>query len=216
MLNWSSTGFFSVFGEILPKVFAQGANVAVATAFAQPLAILRWLVYPLSHILIRTSNRIGERLSQQGNELSIEDLADAVDMTTASSSEEQKILSGIVNFATREVEEIMRPRMDIVAVELTMSFESTGLSDVDRQKLLGEEAYGTTGQWESDNETPWGGFGYIRRMRDNGVKSFEAWIVLKIKFQEESQTTATREGSIQWNTPTLNGRAAGLYVTRAR
>ena len=96
--------------------------------------------------------------------------------------------------------------------ELTMSFESTGLSDVDRQKLLGEEAYGTTGQWESDNETPWGGFGYIRRMRDNGVKSFEAWIVLKIKFQEESQTTATREGSIQWNTPTLNGRAAGLYV----
>ena len=112
-----------LFGEILPKVFAQGANVSVATAFAQPLAILRWLVYPLSHILIRTSNRIGERLSQQGNELSIEDLADAVDMTTASSSEEQKILSGIVNFATREVEEIMRPRMDIVAVELTMSFE---------------------------------------------------------------------------------------------
>ena len=95
---------------------------------------------------------------------------------------------------------------------LTISFESTGLSDTDRVKLLGEEAYGSTGQWVSDNETPWGGFGYIRKMRDNGTKKFEAWVTLKIKFQEETMTTATREGSITWNTPTLNGRAAGLYV----
>ena len=98
---------------------------------------------------------------------------------------------------------------------LTMSFESTGLSDADRKILLGEEDYGTSGvsgQWVSDNETPWGGFGYIRKMRLNGVKSFEAWWTLKIKFQEESQATNTKEGSISWGTPTLNGRAAGLYV----
>ena len=95
---------------------------------------------------------------------------------------------------------------------LTISFESTGLSDEDRVKLLGEEAYGTTAQWVSDNETPWGGFGFIRKMRKDGTKKFEAWITLKIKFQEETMTTATKEGSITWNTPTLNGRAAGLYV----
>ena len=98
---------------------------------------------------------------------------------------------------------------------LTLSFESTGLSDDDRKFLLGEEDYGTSGvsgQWVSDNETPWGGFGYIRKMRLNGTKSFEAWITLKVKFQEESQATNTKEGSISWGTPTLNGRAAGLYV----
>ena len=98
---------------------------------------------------------------------------------------------------------------------LTISFESTGLSDAERKMLFGEEDYGTSGvsgQWVSDNETPWGGFGYIRKMRLNGVKSFEAWWTLKIKFQEETMATATKEGSIQWNTPTLNGRAAGLYV----
>ena len=98
---------------------------------------------------------------------------------------------------------------------LTISFESTGLSDAERKMLFGEEDYGTSGvsgQWVSDNETPWGGFGYIRKMRDNGTKKFEAWWTLKIKFQEESQATTTKEGSIQWGTPTLNGRAAGLYV----
>ena len=98
---------------------------------------------------------------------------------------------------------------------LSISFEPTGLSDSDRKLLLGEEDYGTSGvsgQWVSDNETPWGGFGYIRKMRLNGVKSFEAWITLKVKFQEQSMATSTKEGSISWGTPTLNGNAAGLYV----
>jgi hypothetical protein len=99
--------------------------------------------------------------------------------------------------------------------ELTISFESTGLSDADRIAVLGEEQYGTSGvsgQWVTDAETPWGGFGFVRRMRDGGVKKFEAYWTLKLKFQEESQATSTREGAISWGTPTLNGRAASLYV----
>ena len=98
---------------------------------------------------------------------------------------------------------------------LTMTFESTGLSDDDRKALFAEEDYGVSGvsgQWVSDNDTPWGGFGYIRKMRSNGVKSYEAWFTLKIKFHEENQATNTREGSINWGTPTVNGTAAGLYV----
>lgn len=99
--------------------------------------------------------------------------------------------------------------------ELTVSFEPTGLRDSDRVLLFGESevtAGGLTCYAEGDKETPYGGFGYIRKMRLNGVKKFEAWIILKIKFQEESQSTSTKEGSIQWNTPTLNGRAAGIYI----
>ena len=98
---------------------------------------------------------------------------------------------------------------------MTVSFEPTGLTDSDRVLLFGEESVSVgslTCQAESDNETPYGGFGYIRKMRLNGTKKFEAWIILKIKFQEESQATATKEGSISWGTPTLNGRAAGLYI----
>ena len=99
--------------------------------------------------------------------------------------------------------------------ELTASFEPTGLRDSDRVLLFGETqlaAGGITCYAEGDNETPYGGFGYIRKMRNNGTRKYEAWIILKIKFQEESQTTATKEGTIQWNTPTLNGRAAALFI----
>ena len=100
-------------------------------------------------------------------------------------------------------------------LSMTCSFEPTGLSYTDRKLLFDEDEIavgGLTCQAESDNETPYGGFGYIRKMRLNGVKKFEAWIILKIKFTEESQATATKEGSISWGTPTLNGRAAGIYI----
>ena len=98
---------------------------------------------------------------------------------------------------------------------LTVSFEPTGLSDSDRVLLFGEtmKSVGSlTAQVEMDNETPYGGFGYVRKMRDNGVYSYEGWIILKIKFTEESQSTATKEQQISWNCPTLNGRAAAVDI----
>lgn len=111
-----------LFGEVLPKVFAQGSTMRVALMFAQPLMVLRWIAYPLSIALVKTSTVVSDRLAQRSGEISIEDLADAVDMTHTASTQEQRILSGIVNFASREVEQIMRPRMDIVGVEQTMTF----------------------------------------------------------------------------------------------
>ena len=111
-----------LFGEILPKIVAQSSNVKVALAFAQPLIILRWVFSPFSYILINTSGRVGKMATPNAENISIEELADAVDMTTEPESEEQKILSGIVGIASREVEDIMRPRIDIKAVEQTMTF----------------------------------------------------------------------------------------------
>ena len=98
---------------------------------------------------------------------------------------------------------------------LSLSFEPTGLDNEDRQALLGEETNANTvtgGQWVSDSATPYGGFAYVEKMRDKGVYYYEAWLTLKVKFQEESRTTTTREGDITWGTPTINGRAAALDV----
>ncbi len=112
-----------LFGEILPKIIAQGSYQRVALVFSQPLMAIRWLCYPFSWILVHTSSRVNEMASRGGDDISIEELADAVDMTSASSDEEQKMLSGIVNFGNTEVEEIMRSRVDITAIELTSTFE---------------------------------------------------------------------------------------------
>lgn len=108
-------------GEILPKVFAQSCPMKFASVIARPMLVARWLLYPLSIILVRTSSRISEKAARH-SEISMDELADAVDMTQATSPEEHEMLSGIVNFINTEVEEIMRPRMDITAVPLTAPF----------------------------------------------------------------------------------------------
>mgnify|MGYP007022365423 CR=1 FL=1 len=103
--------------------------------------------------------------------------------------------------------------MDDGITGYTVNFNPTGLKDADRAAILGEEV--TTGSvYEiTDAGSPWGGFGFFRVMRDeNRTRYYEAWWCRKIKFREPSQTTRTKEGSIQWRTPTLEGTGAGLIV----
>lgn len=119
-----------LFGEILPKVFAQTTPVRFAAFVARPILILRWIFYPLSYILVRTSSRISERAAHRC-EISIDELADAVDLTHSSSNEEHEMLSGIVNFVNTEVGEIMKPRMDIAAVDFTDSYEDIKKTIID-------------------------------------------------------------------------------------
>lgn len=111
-----------LFGEIMPKVFSQTNPVKMSVLLSLPLKFLRWLVYPLAFILIRTSSRVS-RLATRNTEISIEELADAVDLTETGSEEEQKMLSGIVAFGQTEVVEIMHSRVDITGLEYDTSYD---------------------------------------------------------------------------------------------
>ena len=111
-----------LFGEIMPKVFSQTNPVKMSALLSAPLKTLRWLLYPLAFILIRTSSRVS-RLATRNTEISIEELADAVDLTETGSEEEQKMLSGIVAFGQTEVVEIMHSRVDITGLEYDASYD---------------------------------------------------------------------------------------------
>lgn len=112
-----------LFGEILPKVAAQTIPLRFAGFAARPLLVLRWIFYPLSYVLVRTGNRISERAAHH-QEISIGELADAIDMTRTASKEEHGMLSGIVSFVNTEVQEIMKPRVDITALSVTDDYET--------------------------------------------------------------------------------------------
>ena len=111
-----------LFGEIMPKVFSQTNPVKMSILLSNPLKVLRWLLYPLAFILIRTSSRVS-RLATRNTEISIEELADAVDLTETGSEEEQKMLSGIVAFGQTEVVEIMHSRVDITGLEFDATYD---------------------------------------------------------------------------------------------
>ena len=111
-----------LFGEIMPKVFTQANAVRMSLFFSAPLKVLRWLVYPLAFILMRTSSHVS-RIASKSAEISIEELANAVDLTDTGSEEEQKMLSGIISFGQTEVVEIMHSRVDITGIEFDTKFD---------------------------------------------------------------------------------------------
>ena len=111
-----------LFGEIMPKVFSQTNPVRMTRLLSLPLKAANWLVYPLAFILMRTSSRVS-RFATRGTEISIEELADAVDIAETGSEEEQKMLSGIVAIGQTEVVEIMHSRVDIIGLEYEAGYD---------------------------------------------------------------------------------------------
>ena len=111
-----------LFGEIMPKVLSQSNPIKVSQMLSAPLKLLRWAVYPLALILIRTSSRVS-RFASKNAEISIEELADAVDLTETGSAEQQKMLSGIVSFGQTEVVEVMHSRVDITGLEYDSDYD---------------------------------------------------------------------------------------------
>ena len=111
-----------LFGEILPKVFSQSTPREFARFVVYPIRFFRWLAYPLSKVLVRTGGRLS-RMATRADDISMEQLADAVDLARGASQAEHQMLSGIINFVNTEVEEIMRPRVDITALDIKATFE---------------------------------------------------------------------------------------------
>jgi len=97
----------------------------------------------------------------------------------------------------------------------TISFEPSGLTDSIRNKLLGE-LVATNEYTITDAAAPDVGFGYIRVMRLKGTStvttSYEGWWFYKVKFGVSSEETRTKEQSIEWRVPTLEGVGAGVSL----
>ena len=119
-----------LFGEILPKVFSQSTPREFARFVVYPIRFFRWLTYPLSKVLVRTGGRLS-RMATRNDDISMEQLADAVDLARGASQAEHQMLSGIVNFVNTEVEEIMRPRVDITALDIKATFEQVKSTIID-------------------------------------------------------------------------------------
>lgn len=107
-----------LFGEILPKVYASRNRVEFSHFMAYPLNVLDKLFSPLSVPMRAATLNIHERLGNQKAGLSVDQLSQALELTSQhdTTKEEQKILRGIVSFGNTDTKQVMRPRMDIFAL----------------------------------------------------------------------------------------------------
>ncbi len=110
-----------LFGEILPKVYASQYALKFSTFMAYPIDLFERLFRPLSFILVKSTSIVNRRFQRKQN-ISIDDLSDAIDLTEGAIGEEKNMLMGIVKFSNRVVTEIMCARVDVFAIDEEIPF----------------------------------------------------------------------------------------------
>ena len=119
------TTIILIFGEILPKIYANRNALAFSKRMAPIIRfldkfLLFWVTYPMSQTTIFLERRLGDKK----NQLSVDQLSQALELTgeDETTSDEQRILEGIVNFGSTDTREVMCPRIDMFALsdELTL------------------------------------------------------------------------------------------------
>ena len=113
-----------LFGEIIPKIYASRNRVKFSSFMAIPLKLLDVIFSPVSLPMRSITLGIQNRFGKQKSNLSVDQLSQALELTTEGDTtmEEQKILEGIVSFGNTDTKQVMRPRMDIFALNYELDY----------------------------------------------------------------------------------------------
>ena len=114
-----------LFGEVLPKVYASRNALLFAKKIAKFIHTVNILLTPFSTPLIAITKWVEQKFGSKASKFSVETLSQALELTSqdATSTDEQKILNGIVNFGNTETVQIMKPRIDVFALSDTETYE---------------------------------------------------------------------------------------------
>ena len=114
-----------LFGEVVPKIYANLHNVAFARLMSVPIKILMPILAPLSATMVKWGNALEKKLGTESvlgaNKVDIDKAIDLAVAKDKDSEIEAGILKSIVGFNDVAVKQIMRSRMDIVALDTVMS-----------------------------------------------------------------------------------------------
>ena len=119
-----ATFLILMFGEILPKIYANRNRHQFSHLMAYPLKALDFVLTPLSSPMRSATIFLYNKFGKQKSNLSVDHLSQALELTSDgdTTKEEQKILEGIVSFGNTDTKQVMRPRIDIFALREDMKF----------------------------------------------------------------------------------------------
>tara|TARA_B100000900_G_scaffold408344_1_gene422452 strand:+ start:1546 stop:2871 length:1326 start_codon:yes stop_codon:yes gene_type:complete len=117
------TSLLILFGEITPKVYANQNAVKFSMWMAKPLIFLRKIFYPFSIVLLYFTTIIEKKLKKKDSNVNIDEISKALDLTGPDhDGKEEMILKSIVEFGNTDVKEIMKSRVDVVAVDKNTNY----------------------------------------------------------------------------------------------
>ena len=122
----SITAFILLFGEILPKIYANRNALSFSKIMARPILFMdRYLLFWITIPISRLTRFAESKLIQKNSQFSLNELSQALKLTNDDNTtvQEQKILEGIVAFGNTETRQVMCPRIDIFAISEAMSLQ---------------------------------------------------------------------------------------------
>ena len=112
-----------LFGEVIPKLYATNFNVKFAAITSAPLKAAVKLFSPLTALLVRSTSLVNKVVSTQTEEVSVDDLTRALEVSEVKNPDDKELLEGILSFGDKTVSDIMRPRVDIVDIDQDDDFD---------------------------------------------------------------------------------------------
>ena len=112
-----------LFGEVIPKLYATNFNAKFAAMTSAPLKAAVTLFTPLTVLLVRSTRIVNKVVSEQTEELSVDDLSRALEVSEVKDPDDKELLEGILSFGDKTVSDIMRPRVDVVDIDQDDTFD---------------------------------------------------------------------------------------------
>ncbi len=123
-----------LFGEILPKLYANSHNVEWALFSVSGVSFMMTLLRPLSAMLVSSSTIVNKVVTKKVQTVTADELSQALEITDVSASDEKEMLEGILRFGDTTASEVMTPRVDITDIDYSASFEEV-------MKIIVESGY---------------------------------------------------------------------------
>jgi gliding motility-associated protein GldE len=113
-----------IFGEVVPKVYATKNYKSASEWLVYPMSSIVWMLSPFTFLLERLGLILERRSKSNAPVISAEEIAEAIDLTTREDDidQEKQILKGIVNMSNIQVKQIMRSRLDVVALNSAFNY----------------------------------------------------------------------------------------------
>lgn len=112
-----------LFGEILPKLYANSNEMKWAKFATTGIYFFTKLFAPLSSLLMCSSAIVNRVVTKKTDNISADELSKALEITDVKVDEEKEMLEGILKFGDKTVDEIMTPRVDITDIDIDSSFD---------------------------------------------------------------------------------------------
>ena len=113
-----------LFGEIMPKIYATQNSRKVASAASSFLSFLETIFSPFVSLLVNSTSIVNNRLAKHAHSnISMDELSQALELTSNSTDEDTDILEGIIKFGNIHVVDIMTSRVDVVDVDIKTGYK---------------------------------------------------------------------------------------------